>query len=212
MAKLPQEPSQQPINEVATLLHVFVADLAKHIAGVPNEDGLIQSIRPAQERFRREIHFTAPRFRPYEKKYAGTRKMPRVDFLDHEGAEVSEEEDGDVQIANAGHKRKKPVAGDIYVDEVFERAQKYDPHLVFECCIYLCYRRARTRELPGNYPFVAQQTYINDFVKEWRGPAQTLRKNVYNTLLEYLKVMVHKHFATFGQGVLEHRVRYVFHS
>lgn len=123
LVQLPREPSQQPVNEVATLLHEFVADLARHIAGVPDEKGLIQCIRPAQERFRREIRSTAPKFRSYEKRFAGTRKMPRAEFLDHEDGEDSEDDDDRECTALESRKRKRSP-GVVYVDEVFERAQR----------------------------------------------------------------------------------------
>lgn len=115
--QLPREPSQQPVNEVATLLHEFVTDLARHIAGVPDEKGLIQSFRPAQDRFRREIRLTAPRFRPYEKRFSTCRQMSRATFLDHE-CDVSENDD------HEGDSRK-PKGYIVHVDEVFERAQWY---------------------------------------------------------------------------------------
>ncbi|KAF9447051.1 hypothetical protein P691DRAFT_732102 [Macrolepiota fuliginosa MF-IS2] len=191
LALLPREPSKQPVNEVATLLHEFAASLDRHVAGIPDEKGLIQSIRPAQERFRREIRSTAPKFRSYEKKFAGSRSMPPAAFMEREDGEVSEDDFFDSCAgANLNGKRKRPASSAIYVDEVFEKAQ-----------------RARTRELPGNYPFVIQQAYIDDCVKEWRSPAHILCKAVYNTLSDYLKAMIHDHFATFGQGMLEHRVR-----
>jgi hypothetical protein len=122
LIKLPREPSQQPVNEVATLLHEFIADLARHVTGVPDEKGLIQSIRPAQERFRRDIRLTAPKFRPYERKLAGTRSMPRADFLDQEDSEDLDDDD-DIGVSAVGIKRKRK-ADIIYVDEVFTRAQR----------------------------------------------------------------------------------------
>lgn len=199
---------------MATLLYEFVADLGKHISGVPDPKGLIQSIRPAQERFRREIRLTAPRFRPYEKKFAGTRKMPRVRFLDHEDGEVSESEGDETMIprpATTGSKYNKVSSSITYVDEVFERAQRYSTSLYPSQTWNSCSCRARTRELPGNYPFVVQQTYINEYVKEWRSPAHILCRSIYNILSEHLKIIIQKHFAAFGQGMLEHRVRYVLY-
>ncbi|KAJ3565327.1 hypothetical protein NP233_g7701 [Leucocoprinus birnbaumii] len=190
LRKLPREPSQQPVNEVATLLHEFVADLSRHINGVPDSKGLIQSVRPAQEHFRQEIKSTAPRFRPYEKKYAASRTMPRARFLDNEGGDVSENDELELPQVTGSGKQKKRETGVVFVDEVFQRAQ--------------CYR---TRELPGNYPFVVQQSYIDECVLKWRSPARILCKNVYTTLSGYLKNMIHDHFAHFGQGMLEHRVR-----
>jgi len=80
LRQLPREPSQQPVNEVATLLHEFVTDLVRHIAGVPDEKGLIQSFRPAQDRFRSEIRLTAPRFRPYERGFLLVGKCLELPF------------------------------------------------------------------------------------------------------------------------------------
>jgi len=100
------------MNEVANILHEFVADLGRQIAGVPNKKGLIQSFRPAQERFRRGIRSTAPQFRPYERKFCLSWEMPRATFLDHE-SDRSENED-DI-------KQQKGCI--VFVDEVFERAQ-----------------------------------------------------------------------------------------
>ena len=68
----------------------------------------------------------------------------------------------------------------------------------------------RTRELPGTYPFVVQQSYINECVGKWREPAQFLCKSMYNTLSVHLKQIIHKHFAHFGHGMLEHRIWYIF--
>ncbi|XP_006461433.1 hypothetical protein AGABI2DRAFT_185678 [Agaricus bisporus var. bisporus H97] len=189
LAQLPREPSKQPVNEVATLLHEFVADIAQHITGIPDENGLIQSIRPAQERFRTEVRATAPKFRSYEKKFAGTRSMPRAEFLDNEDDGYSEDECDQFTASGTSTRKRKRRDSVVYVDEVFERAQ-----------------RSRTRELPGNYPFVVQQGYIDECIKEWRSPAHILCKAVYNTVSEYFKRMVNQHFATFGQGMLEHRL------
>lgn len=100
------------MNEVANLLHEFVTDLGRQIAGVPNKKSLIQSFRPAQKHFRREIRSTAPQFRPYEKKFALSWEMPRATFLDHE-SDMSENKD------DIG-KQKECI---VFVDEVFDRAQ-----------------------------------------------------------------------------------------
>ncbi|KAF5354814.1 hypothetical protein D9756_005633 [Leucocoprinus leucothites] len=189
LRKLPRAPSQQPMNEVATLLHEFVAGLTRHITGVPDKQGLIQSIRPAQEQFRQEIRSTAPQFRPYEKKFADSRTMPRATFLDHEGGDVSENHELEASQTTALGKNKRR-RNDVFIDEVFKRAQSY-----------------RTRELPGNYPFVVQQSYIDECVKGWRSPAQILCRSAHNTLSDHLKTLIRKHFAHFGQGMLEHRVR-----
>ena len=69
------------------------------------------------------------------------------------------------------------------------------------------YSRARTRELPGNFPFVVQQTFIDAIIKEWHAPAQILCKTVHTTVLDHLQGLVEKHFSKFGQGYLEQRVK-----
>lgn len=110
------------MNEVANLLHQFVADLGRQIAGVPDEKGLIQSFRPAQECFRREIRSTAPLFRPYERKFSLSWEMPRATFLDHE-SDMSENEDDVYENDNDKHDIRQQKGRIVFVDEVFERAQ-----------------------------------------------------------------------------------------
>jgi len=90
LSSLRKEPSNDPFNEIVTLLHIFTNDVAKHVEGVPHKAGLLQAIRPAQERFRRGIRVTAPRFRPYERAYVGHRHLLKPGFLTNE-----EEEDDD---------------------------------------------------------------------------------------------------------------------
>ncbi len=66
--------------------------------------------------------------------------------------------------------------------------------------------RARARELPDNYPFVVRAKYVSSITDKWRSPAQILCNQTYNVLFKYMKELVHKHFASFGQGNLEQRV------
>jgi hypothetical protein len=99
------------------MLHGFVSDLTKRVEGVPDEDGLIQSIRPAQERFRRAIRVTAPEFKPFEKRYADSKKLNRADFLVNEdGHEEIGSDDEAVELSST----REP----IYIDEVMERAHQ----------------------------------------------------------------------------------------
>ena len=66
LAQLPLLPSADPHNEIVMLLHKFKRDLELHVKGVSDADesdfedemGLIQAIRPAQERFRMAIRET----------------------------------------------------------------------------------------------------------------------------------------------------------
>ncbi|KAF8181829.1 P-loop containing nucleoside triphosphate hydrolase protein [Pholiota molesta] len=210
LAQLPRPPSEDPRSEIATLFHTFTSDLARHVEGVSDDAdsifgngiGLIQAIRPSQERFRAAIRATAPNFLPFEKRNAEERRLSAADFLraeedmevDSGESETASEDincyDFEAAVRAVSRKRKEPPADAIYIDEVFERAH-----------------RARTRELPGNYPFVVQKTFIDKIIKEWHAPAQVLCKTVHNTVLEHVKSLVGKHFAEFGQGHLEQRIK-----
>lgn len=97
----------------------------------------------------------------------------------------------------------------IYIDEVLARANRfvfsfrtrqYVSELINENI------RARTRELPGNYPFVVQKTFIERIVAEWRAPARVLCKAVYGIVLDHTRRIVTEHFHHFGMGHLEQRV------
>ncbi|KAF8161524.1 P-loop containing nucleoside triphosphate hydrolase protein [Crassisporium funariophilum] len=188
---LPKAPASDPRNEISSLLHVFTSDLSRHVEGVPDEDGLLQAIRPAQERFRRAIRGTAPNFRPFESKDKKKKHLRRASFLIDE-----EEEDGNDEFSEsedelgAATTRKRGVADKIYIDEVMERAH-----------------RARTRELPGSYPFVVQQTFIKGVIREWHSPSQILCRTVYTIISEHVNKLVEVHFHDFGQGHLEQRVK-----
>ena len=118
-------------------MHEFGVALLRHVDGIPDTDGLIQSIRPAQGRFRQAIRATAPNFRPFERKHAKTHHLGRATFLDTEEANPCDGESSDTEleggtvpdedayippresgsVANRNHK--------IYIDEVLERANKY---------------------------------------------------------------------------------------
>ncbi|KAJ3504231.1 hypothetical protein NLJ89_g8043 [Agrocybe chaxingu] len=215
LLQLPREPSSDPRSEISTLLHTFTSDLAHHVDGVPDEveaspdsigSGLIQAIRPAQEHFRKAIRATAPNFRPFEKKDSGKKHLHRAAFLqseegiegEDEASDSDEDEEGNSMFGYGGpvgRKRKSSTANNkIYIDEVLEKAH-----------------RARTRELPGNYPFVVQKAFIESIIKEWRTPALILCKTVHNTIANHVKKLVAKHFNEFGQGYLEQRVKSIIH-
>lgn len=206
---LHKEPSNDPLNEIVTLLHIFTNDVAKHVEGVPHKAGLLQAIRPAQERFRRGIRVTAPKFRPYERVYVGHRHLLKPKFLsneegndDDEGSGIDDspgfigsarsddtDDDGDTDD-NDDDLTGQGQGGIICIDEVLEMAQD-----------------ARTRELPGNYPFVVQELYIKEFINKWHLPSQSLVTTVHTLVMEHCKKLVTKHCNHFGQGTLEQRVK-----
>ncbi|PBK85320.1 hypothetical protein ARMGADRAFT_1169624 [Armillaria gallica] len=177
LVKLPKEPSKNPLHEISALLSAFTVDVSKHVEGIPDEEGILQMIRPAQEQFKRDIRGTVPQFRPFERRLAGSEMLSTPSFLSNEEDEVMEEGDDDDHAC-------------IYVDEVYTRAL-----------------HARTRELPGHYPFVVQASYIFMFTDKWHTPAKTLCRAVYSVLTDHVNKLITKHFGSFGQNILEQRVR-----
>jgi len=146
LGQLPRAPSSDPRSEISTLLHAFTSDLLRHVEGVPDDEhstfgagiGLIQAIRPAQERFRRAIRETAPNFKPFERGSGGKKHLPRPEFLrseEGEGEESDDEKEGssvtDMEESTnygsldlVGRKRKKPTSEVIYIDDVLDRAHR----------------------------------------------------------------------------------------
>lgn len=193
LSMLPKEPSNDPRNEISNIVHRFVTDLSWHVKGVPDDDGLIQSIRPAQRKFKSAIRGTVPEFRPFEKRFAESKTFGKPIFLRNEEggvSDVDDDEPGDVDSSLQPKGRLTTRNRTIYIDEVLKRAY-----------------RARTRELPGNYPFVVQESFIKTFIKQWEGPAQMLCKTVFVLLMAHIKKLVTVHFGSFGQGGLEQRVK-----
>ena len=239
LGQLPRAPSSDPRSEISTLLHSFTSDLLRHVEGVPDDEhstfGLIQAIRPAQDRFRRAIRETAPNFKPFERGTGGKKHLSRPEFLrseegdegeasddedeasDDEGEASDDEGEGDSvtdmeesakygSLDAVGRKRKKPTSEVIYIDDVLDRAHRLVHFMIVLSWLTLCFS-ARTRELPGHYPFVVQKTFIDSVIKEWHAPAHILCKTVHLTIAKHAKGIVTKHFREFGQGLLEQRVK-----
>ncbi|KAJ7587575.1 P-loop containing nucleoside triphosphate hydrolase protein [Mycena floridula] len=176
---LPREPSKEPLYDIANLLSEFSNDLAVHTRGIPRKHGLLQQIRGPQERFRKAIQSTAPDFRPYE--YVEGAADPPLKFqllADEEGSDEAQANDEEVEYHP------------IYIDEVMARVSE-----------------SRSRELPGNYPYIVHVEFIADCVSRWKAPAMRLSREVHALALKHVDTLIKKHFNAFGQGTLEQRVR-----
>jgi hypothetical protein len=46
-----------------------------------------------------------------------------------------------------------------------------------------------------------------NITQKWDGPAKVLCRETHNICLSFIQDLVHKHFGTFGQGVLEKNVQ-----
>ncbi|PPQ91261.1 hypothetical protein CVT25_006378 [Psilocybe cyanescens] len=53
---------------------------------------------------------------------------------------------------------------------------------------------ARTRELPGLFPYAVRKTFIEAVIKERKSPALDLGKIIYTSTLEHVQDLVSKHF------------------
>ncbi|KAJ3503458.1 hypothetical protein NLJ89_g8422 [Agrocybe chaxingu] len=276
LQSLPREPPSDPQTEVTNLLHAFVVDLARHVEGVPNQEGLLQCVRPAQEKFKRAIRETAPNFRPFESEYEGVRHIRRATFLENEEAaldgEVSdtgenenEDEDEDLDMPEPGQPARQAEVDDSSSsgddsddedsdeDEDTPRAQKAKekeqrtkdeaqrkkkarqtvptppqpaqlprgikrkeaPRTNYRIYIDEVLQQAhlaRTRELPGHYPFVVQKTFIEGIIRRWQEPALALSATIHKTVYDHVNELISKHFGHFGQGQLEQRIRTIMHE
>jgi len=138
---LPPKPSDDPRSEISTRLHGFTSAIARQVEGMPNivlgsafSRGLIQTINPSLEQFRRAIRCTAPNFRPFEKGDVHHKHLHEASFLRSEGGdcedEASDTEDEDdhvLALISGPPQRKRKRVGKtrskIYIDEVLEAAQ-----------------------------------------------------------------------------------------
>jgi hypothetical protein len=117
LSRLPPPPTSDPCSEILFLLHKFSQDLTQQIEGVPDgidsvaEQGLIQAIRPEQEKFQKAIRATAPKFSPLEKSLVSAKSWERR--VCTPGLLFYEEGFG---------KDAANTAPPNYVDEVLERA------------------------------------------------------------------------------------------
>ncbi|KIM62717.1 hypothetical protein SCLCIDRAFT_118891 [Scleroderma citrinum Foug A] len=188
---LPKEPSNDPVGEVLRLLGGFQKEVSERLEGTPDETGLLQTIRPHTEKFKSEIHGTAPNFVPWEREENVWHKLRPAGFLSTEekvGNSDDEDDDGVSGKHFAPNTPKKrpvvvPLRNAIYIEDVMQRAQK-----------------ARTRELPDNYPFVVQKVYITEVLQKWEKPALDLFDIVYDILRADAEKMIDRHFTAIGRG------------
>lgn len=184
MRKLPKAPSTDPVGEVWSIVGQFSKQLFQRLEGTPDQDGILQTIRPHQEEFKRAVRGTAPRFIPWAK--GEIRELPAIDFLANEEDEPQKSREGVPPMPTP--RSATPQSG-IYIEDVLNHAQ-----------------RARTRELPDNYPFIVQETYIKEFTEKWETPSRILFDEVYDILKNDLSDLVHEHFEKMGRGGTLHSV------
>ena len=68
LEKLPRPSSSDPVLEIIFKVSSFFEELKTWLDGTPDADGLVQTLRPACERFRKAIQDTEPDFQPTERR------------------------------------------------------------------------------------------------------------------------------------------------
>ncbi|KAF8839963.1 hypothetical protein BDN67DRAFT_952527 [Paxillus ammoniavirescens] len=217
---LPRAPSSDPVGEVLHVLNSFTRDLSHRLEGTPEKNGLLQTIRPHQQAFKRAIRQTAPNFIPWAETERG-RELPKVQFLvneegddedlaaeshggyDNEAeAEHESEYEGDYEEYHEGE-HEEEVGAEVGYRSLFHPESARESPPIKKIYINQVFKRAqsaRTRELPDNYPFVVQKEYIKQFTKQWRQPAMDLFDRVHAIIKADLAKLVEKHFAEMGKG------------
>ncbi|KIM52914.1 hypothetical protein SCLCIDRAFT_478691 [Scleroderma citrinum Foug A] len=131
---------------------------------------------------------------PWESHKAGqSSAMPAATILSNKESESDALYDGPVI---------ERVGSGIYVDKVVDRAKTSVStcfHLFTNWLMSLSSRSRTTRELADHYPFVVQNAYTAEFVKEWRQPALTSFDAVYQVLEQDIERLVDNHFGKMGR-------------
>ena len=101
--------------------------------GIPETRGLMQTIAPAQQDFRKAIRQTAPMFVPFSRKQAEARPLPPVKFLDNEEevetvlpteAHSLEPSETSRRSPDGSENKDAIEGGPIYIDDVFALANE----------------------------------------------------------------------------------------
>lgn len=182
ISRLPKPPSSEPVSEILKLIGASVRSIQTLVDGVPDEHGLLQTLRGPRDEFKEAIRQTAPYFMPLESyrivEFPG--RVPRFSFLESE--ETWEEEPCD-------------ISSPIFIDRVLEKANS-----------------AVTRELPGHYPYIVIKQYIVDFVKRWEDPSRQFFDITKKELTRRIQELVEEQFSQYTHGHLKQGVRNIMQS
>ncbi|KAI0048161.1 hypothetical protein FA95DRAFT_1118899 [Auriscalpium vulgare] len=185
LLSLPKPPSNDALAEVSHAIMSFQSDLAHQLQGTGDSDGLMQLFRPSQATFLKTIRRTGPKFSPYDSHVTRTDPVPIPSFLTEDEKAQEQEVRKDPQYALQV----------VHVDKVFTKAQE-----------------ARSRELPDNYPYSVQKSYIQAITRTWRNHALELVNAEQVVLNDFVRKLVVKHFASVGRGALQQAVLLVVNA
>lgn len=112
LQQLPAPPSPNAVAELLLLISNFVQDVTRRLEGTPEADGLLQSIRPAHQKFMQAVRATAPNFRAI--------KADEISNMDSENVLAVQTFLANEECEPFDDTSSHP----IYIDEVMERAQE----------------------------------------------------------------------------------------
>ncbi|KAA1470485.1 hypothetical protein DENSPDRAFT_923392 [Dentipellis sp. KUC8613] len=203
---LPPPPSHEPVGELMQLVGAFARGVEKHVVGTPEEEGLLQALRPMQRAFFEAVRGTAPQFAPWERRHVegkGIWSVAEPAFLNGEAGDLGS---WGAQVQEAQEMEERPRIVEL---ELEERPMIVELEMM---CIDEVMQRADTavtRELPNNYPFIVIKQLILDVVDEWEEPARRLYEGTKSVLLKHAQILVEEHFAAFEHGGLKGRVSHI---
>lgn len=177
---LPDPPSKDPVSAIIHLVATFTRELARRIEGIPDPKGIMQSIHPLQQHFRKAIRESAPNFRPYLQGDADNTEFHPPAFLENE------ETPENLNTSTV-----------IFIDEVMDRATQYVLSVLRKHSSFVTSLRAKTRELPDNYPFAVTKMFITDVIGGWDDPAYDLLDKCLKVLTTSVNKLVLEHFGKY---------------
>ncbi|KAG8894787.1 hypothetical protein FRB99_001000, partial [Tulasnella sp. 403] len=215
---MPTPNLKDPRRDVINVLRDFNKKVSKHIEGLPPSivptspstgkappvkappvstgpptDGvvsgsLVYTLHEAFERFRTNVHRTAPCFRPWSS----------------DAILKSSVESELISAATEDDPPNPKGINELYLDQVWQFSKKRVAPIHWICSMLtrrLCIR-SRTRELPGNYPFAVKEKLIMESVWHWRALADGCFKEVEKIVIEYVEQLIQEHFSKYSHGGL----------
>ncbi|KAH7098197.1 P-loop containing nucleoside triphosphate hydrolase protein [Auriculariales sp. MPI-PUGE-AT-0066] len=189
LASLPAQSIEDPIAEVLLRVTRFAQEISKRIQGTSGAagqlaaGGLIQRLLATYAEFKDSVWRTVPVF--------DTRATEPETTASGGGGMVLQDFGPDGEPAMVEVERERVVTREQVVKVAKE---------------------ARTRELPGNCPFVVKRHYIVEAVAKWQEPTETCFAAAGKVLLHELDNVLQDHFSIYSHGGLLARVRTAVHD
>ncbi|KAG8879139.1 hypothetical protein FRB97_001919 [Tulasnella sp. 331] len=190
LAELPEPNLTDPKAEVLRLFRDFDRKLAELVEGdqVTSNNatttGLMYGINQVFARFRNALFATTPHFLPWSSQQQIDEELKKD--LMKTATQFDEEGGWTLDDPNIYH-----------LERVMDLALKFDDDL---------FSTSRTRELPGNYPFLVKKQLIAETVVTWKTLATRCLDEIQEILDDHVKTVVAEHFSQYVLGGLRDTV------